>query len=120
MRLLDQDDHESNPPDVSRLCTTTWVLKDFRTKYCTQTCACIQEFDHYCIWLNRAIGRGNHREFIFHVTIEVGTQLCHVYLLIIIGRQMVEHDTFRHWVQHMFSPCTLMGNMMLAHFFTAP
>merc|ERR1712194_49658 len=86
----------------------TWVLKDLRTKYCRQTHTCIKEFDHYCIWLNRTIGRGNHRQFVVHTTIEVLTQLCHLYLILTILRPAPEKFTFQ------------MGNMIMAHVFTAP
>merc|ERR1719396_173489 len=62
MKALDSPDEVI--VDLSRLCTTTWVLKGLRSKYCTQTGAVIDEFDHYCIWLNCAIGKNNHRPFI--------------------------------------------------------
>merc|ERR1719223_2161906 len=81
MRALDTDGPSNSMPDLSRLCTTTWVLKDLRTKYCAQTEACVREFDHYCVWLNCAIGRGNHRQFVFLACIEWLTQICHLYLL---------------------------------------
>merc|ERR1711865_1209494 len=59
----------------NRLCTTTFVLKGLRTKYCTQTGACVEEFDHFCGWLNCAIGKGNHRPFIALAFVEASTQL---------------------------------------------
>merc|ERR1719334_403040 len=70
----------ASPPDVGRLCTTTWVLKGARTKYCQRTGACVEEFDHFCGWLNVAVGRGNHRPFIFLAVVESCTQICHMML----------------------------------------
>merc|ERR1712232_1437384 len=72
------DSNAESVPDVSRLCTTTWVLKDLRTKYCTQTGACVEEFDHYCVWLNCAIGKNNHRQFVCLAMVEWLTQVCHL------------------------------------------
>jgi ankyrin repeat protein len=94
MRDLDGGAPDDQLPDVSRLCTTTWVIKDLRTKYCTQTEACIHEFDHYCVWLNCAIGKGNHRQFIFLAMVEAFTQACHIYLCFRISYVLVEYQSF--------------------------
>lgn len=65
---------------AKRLCTTTWVLKDLRTKYCKETGACVQEFDHFCDFTNCAIGKRNHRTFLILLTIEIGTQFLYLFL----------------------------------------
>merc|ERR1712216_558239 len=84
--------------DFKRLCTTTWVLKGLRTKYCTTTGACIEEFDHFCVWLNASIGRGNHRAFIALALVELMTQMCHIYLCIAMGLRLVAYNNFWRWV----------------------
>lgn len=76
----------------NRLCTTTWVLKGLRTKYCTMTGACVEEFDHFCGWLNTAIGKGNHRPFIVLAVVEASTQSCHLYCLVYVAFQLVKYD----------------------------
>merc|ERR1719171_2725724 len=76
MKALDSPDE--HVVDISRLCTTTWVLKGLRSKYCTETGAVVEEFDHYCIWLNCAIGKRNHRLFVLLCFSEVLTQFFHV------------------------------------------
>lgn len=53
--------------ESSRLCTSTWLLKDFRTTYDSWSGACIQEFDHFCFFTGCAIGKKNHRRFWFLV-----------------------------------------------------
>merc|ERR1711953_550763 len=85
-------------PDFSRLCTTTWVIKGLRTKYCTETEACVQEFDHFCGWLNVAIGRGNHRPFFMLSIVEVCTQLSHLYLCWVSAAHLVRTETFLSWI----------------------
>jgi hypothetical protein len=65
---------------AKRLCTTSWVLKDLRTKYCKQTGACVQEFDHFCDFTNCAIGKKNHRIFLVLLMIEPATQLLYLFL----------------------------------------
>eukprot|EP00930_Biecheleria_cincta_P030800 TRINITY_DN21346_c0_g1_i1.p1 TRINITY_DN21346_c0_g1~~TRINITY_DN21346_c0_g1_i1.p1 ORF type:complete len:665 (+),score=95.70 TRINITY_DN21346_c0_g1_i1:133-1995(+) len=56
--------------EASRLCTYTWLLKDFRTTYDSWSRACIQEFDHFCFFTGCAIGRKNHRRFWFLVLVQ--------------------------------------------------
>lgn len=74
LRLL----REGVPVEATRLCTTTWLLKDLRTKYDIWSGACIQEFDHFCNFTGCVIGRNNHRRFIILATIEPLTQLCYI------------------------------------------
>ena len=52
-------------------------LKDVRTKYCSLTGSCIEEFDHFCILLNAPIGRKNHRPFLCLLILEVISQMTH-------------------------------------------
>jgi hypothetical protein len=98
MHRLDGGAPDEQLPDVSRLCTTTWVVKDLRTKYCTQTEACVREFDHYCVWLNCAIGKGNHRQFILLAMVEAATQACHIYLCFRMSYVLVEYQSFFNFV----------------------
>jgi hypothetical protein len=103
MRGLDGGAPDDCLPDLTRLCTTTWVLKDLRTKYCTSTGACVREFDHYCVWLNNAIGRGNHRQFILLALTEALTQVFHIYLCLTTAFHLVEYQSVSSLV---FGVCT--------------
>lgn len=87
MRKLEQRGGENF--DVGRLCTTTWVLKHPRTKYCKVTGACVEEFDLFCRWLNVAIGKGNHRLFIIFACVEVVTQLAHLCICFQVALKLV-------------------------------
>jgi len=69
---------------AKRLCTTTWVLKDLRTKYCKRTGACVQEFDHFCDFTVCAIGKRNHRSFIILLMIEAAAQCWYLFLCAMI------------------------------------
>lgn len=107
-------------PDFSRLCTTTWVLKGLRTKYCVHTGACVDEFDHFCGWLNVAIGRGNHRPFIFLACVEVCTQLSHIYLCWVCAKRLVEASSVSDWVLGVATQYPLLAFVALLHSFTSP
>lgn len=37
------------------------------TKHCKLCDVCIKDYDHHCLFLNRCIGRGNHRLFLLFV-----------------------------------------------------
>eukprot|EP00438_Fugacium_kawagutii_P002425 Skav223579 [mRNA] locus=scaffold4852:25068:26591:+ [translate_table: standard] len=77
MALVASDLPREKLPKLKQLCTTTWILKGLRTKYCSMTSNCIQEFDHFCILLNAPIGKRNHRLFICLIILEVVSQISH-------------------------------------------
>ena len=77
MRMIDSEMPPSALPQLKQLCTTTWVLKGPRTKYCSVSGTCIERFDHYCVLLDTPIGRGNHRFFLFLMLVEVIAQVSH-------------------------------------------
>lgn len=79
MLLLERGEFDSLP-DLKRLCTTTWIFKKPRAKYCSLTGSCIEEFDHFCILLDTPIGKGNHRTFLVLLILELLAQLAHVAL----------------------------------------
>jgi len=119
MRALDSDD-PSKAPDVSRLCTTTWVLKDLRTKYCAQTGACVEEFDHWCVWLNTSVGKKNHRQFLCLAVVEVLTQLCHVYLCWCMARALITYQSFGSWLWGLVAGYPLLALVWVVQVFTIP
>jgi len=117
MKAFEAGDDE---PGFDRLCTTTWVLKGLRTKYCVHTGACVEEFDHFCGWLGCAIGKANHRPFIFLAAAETTTQFCHLYLLWIAAFQLVEFTSFGFFVISIMTSHPLLGILAFVHTFTAP
>mmetsp|Transcript_59659 Transcript_59659/g.155131 ORF Transcript_59659/g.155131 Transcript_59659/m.155131 type:complete len:650 (-) Transcript_59659:59-2008(-) len=120
MKALDGGVPEGQEPDLSRLCTTTWVLKDLRTKYCTQTGACVSEFDHYCVWLNTSIGRGNHRQFVGLALVEWFTQLTHIYLCWNMMRELVSYSSMGTWLFGVLTGYPLLTFIFLIQCLTAP
>jgi len=107
-------------PDCNRLCTTTWVLKGLRTKYCTHTGACVDEFDHYCIWLNVAIGKGNHRPFIILSCVEAFTQLCHLYLCWACACHLVKEASTYDWAWAVAMQYPMLTFIAAVHSLTSP
>lgn len=120
MNALDKDVLDENLPDINRLCTTTWVLKGLRTKYCAQTCACVEEFDHYCIWLNCAIGKNNHRQFVGLAVVEWLTQVFHIYLCWAMSTTLVPYTTLGAWIFAIVGGYPLLALMALLQCLTAP
>lgn len=107
--------------DVGRLCTTTWIVKDLRAKYCKMTGAVVEDFDHFCGWLNAAIGKGNHRQFIFLAIVEVMTQLCHLYLCWAAAGVLVpDSKTSTEFVLRVSSEYPLLTMMAFAQLLSAP
>lgn len=118
MRALDSD--ADKVPDISRLCTTTWVLKDLRTKYCSQTGACVEEFDHWCVWLNCSIGKNNHRQFMCLAIVEWFTQLCHIYLCWCMARSLVPYQSIGSWLAGVVTGYPLLTLVWLIQLLTCP
>jgi hypothetical protein len=52
------------PPNATLYCRTTLVKKPLRSKYCASSGYVVARMDHYCVWLNSAVGYKNHRTFI--------------------------------------------------------
>lgn len=79
MAAFSRPDSQGDDLSFERLCLTTWALKGLRTKYCTSTGTCIEEFDHFCPWMNSPVGRGNHRLFVFHTCAQLLVLWCQFY-----------------------------------------
>merc|ERR1719421_2826760 len=42
---------------ASRLCYTCWRLRGPRSKHCPMVGACVDGFDHYCVFIDNTVGR---------------------------------------------------------------
>eukprot|EP00929_Paragymnodinium_shiwhaense_P097992 TRINITY_DN59554_c0_g2_i1.p1 TRINITY_DN59554_c0_g2~~TRINITY_DN59554_c0_g2_i1.p1 ORF type:complete len:595 (-),score=56.43 TRINITY_DN59554_c0_g2_i1:139-1890(-) len=107
-------------PDISRLCTSTWIIKDLRTKYCPPTGACVRDFDHFCAWLNVAIGRGNHRVFVVLTFAEVLTQLCYLCLAWSAGKDVVVYKNVFQYASGLTAAYPLLAIVLPLHVMSAP
>ncbi|CAD7939305.1 unnamed protein product [Amoebophrya sp. A120] len=63
-KLLAQDDAVVKQLRSFRYCETCHIEKHLRVKHCRVYDRCIEEFDHHCMWINNAVGKGTHRWFI--------------------------------------------------------
>eukprot|EP00440_Ansanella_granifera_P073946 gb/GFBE01080240.1/.p1 GENE.gb/GFBE01080240.1/~~gb/GFBE01080240.1/.p1 ORF type:complete len:625 (+),score=114.11 gb/GFBE01080240.1/:1-1875(+) len=75
--------------EASRVCTTTWLLKDLRTKYDIWSGTCIQEFDHFCNFTGCVIGRHNHRPFFLLCLMEPIAQCWFLFVCVIVAYRPV-------------------------------
>lgn len=115
-----KDKPDTDFPDFNRLCTTTWIIKGHRMKYCKETGACVDEFDHFCGWLNVAIGKGNHRPFMFLAMIEATTQLCHLYICVMVALELIKKPSWSEWLWEALTSYPLLTLVTVVHGFTGP
>ncbi|CAE7210713.1 PAT24 [Symbiodinium sp. CCMP2592] len=120
MKVIDSPAGDIEPPDINRLCTTTWVMKGLRTKYCVQTGACVEEFDHYCVWLNNTIGKANHRQFVGLAIVEFFTQVTHVRLCMVTVMSLIPYQSFTQWMWGAITSYPLLTMIVVIHCVTAP
>ncbi|GMH84913.1 hypothetical protein TrST_g12801 [Triparma strigata] len=57
---------------VSRICKTTKFRKVPRSKYDRTTERQIPRFDHFCVWINNAVGEENYRFFGLFIGVHMG------------------------------------------------
>ncbi|KAL6079398.1 Palmitoyltransferase zdhhc13 [Balamuthia mandrillaris] len=53
---------DMEPPPV--LCSTCLLPRPLRSKHCKGVDRCVARMDHWCVWLNNAVGLNNHRPFL--------------------------------------------------------
>lgn len=71
MPLFDHYDYD-NVLYADRLCPTLQIRKIARSKYDRATGRHVPRFDHFCGWLNQAVGERNYRWFLLFLAIHVG------------------------------------------------
>ena len=86
-RTLDHSDifeiaSMGNMPDPKIFCQTCMIRRPLRSKHCRKLGFCIDRFDHFCFWINRPIGFGNHRVFFTFLVIHMLTLVLYVLLFL--------------------------------------
>ena len=54
--------------EPTELCPDCKVIKTPRSRHCTVSNACVERYDHHCVWLNNCVGVGNHNNYLFFVS----------------------------------------------------
>ena len=116
--MIDSDVPRAALPQPRQLCTSTWVLKGPRAKFCTITQSCIDEFDHYCVLLDAPIGRGNHRFFLLLLHLEVIAQVSHVIICLTTLFTASRTSSWRALLLVLQHPA--LGFLLLLHCATLP
>ncbi len=82
-------------------CSTCIQLKPGRSKHCNATKACVARFDHWCIWVNNAVGLYNTRWFLCFLLSTTGACLYGA----VLGAQLIAADMrkkgawTREWIE---------------------
>merc|ERR1712032_524977 len=59
-----------------QVCVICRTLRTLRSHHCNEMGRCIDRMDHFCPWIDNAVGRGNQRIFfVFVVMLELNTVL---------------------------------------------
>merc|ERR1719487_2891626 len=70
---------------AARLCYTCWRIRGPRSKHCPMVGACVEGFDHYCVFIDNTVGGGNHRIFVtvlcFEILMQILYSVMYVYAL---------------------------------------
>jgi palmitoyltransferase len=72
-QLFEDVASSGSEPDPRKWCTTTLVRKPLRAKYDAPTGLLVARHDHFCVWLDTAVGFGNHRVFMVFVFFQVAS-----------------------------------------------
>lgn len=72
---------EDDKLDSSSLCTSSLIKRPLRSKFCGTSKRLVAKFDHYCPWVNNAVGAGNHKYFVLYLTLLVVNLSWHVHAI---------------------------------------
>ena len=76
-----------------RKCKTTGLPKLARSKFCRHMNCNVARFDHFCPWLNQAVGQENYRCFLFFLLAHVGLLAYgSVAMGLILGSEVVDRQ----------------------------
>ncbi|MES1911494.1 MAG: hypothetical protein MHM6MM_003915 [Cercozoa sp. M6MM] len=65
-----------NLPTSAHFCYSCFLWRPPRSKHCRFTGRCVPRYDHFCLWLRRAIGRDNHRAFLLFLVCTLAACSC--------------------------------------------
>ncbi|EDQ85458.1 uncharacterized protein MONBRDRAFT_34224 [Monosiga brevicollis MX1] len=74
--------------DPKRICFTCGIERPLRSKHEPFTDKCYHRFDHYCAWMDAVVADDNHRNFVFHLSLQMLGHLLFLYLCIVAGQQL--------------------------------
>lgn len=87
-RAVEAARREGRPLSTLRTCQTCKLVKPPRTHHCSISGKCVLKMDHFCPWINGAVGYYNQRYFYsFLVYLLIGT----LYSLLLISRVCYFH-----------------------------
>ena len=102
--------------DINQICLTCMDWKGPRSKHCSTCDACVDNFDHHCVWLNNCVAKKNHRLFVLMLYATSIGQLAHFYLTY----TSIEGDGWLYPVIGSFSTKPLLFICMCLHVCLTP
>jgi palmitoyltransferase len=71
---------------MREICPVCRAHKRLRSHHCSDLGACVDKLDHYCPWIDNAVGQGNHRLFVgFLCAVELATIAYYVLVADVVG-----------------------------------
>ena len=87
-----------NIPYSDYICYTCQIIRQMKSKHCRHLKACMLEYDHYNNFLNRSIGKGNHKTFVISLFVNYGGSLCYTYLYLVSLSKDIEYEYFSKFI----------------------
>ena len=102
-------DYGAPPDDFD---AASMLRRPLRSKLCRESGGvCIARFDHFCIWINRPIGAGNHLLFLSFVGLQT---MSLAFFLLLTASLLSKHGDEGFWVSVLLPPRS--GLLVLAVF----
>eukprot|EP00594_Rhizosolenia_setigera_P002744 CAMPEP_0178954168 /NCGR_PEP_ID=MMETSP0789-20121207/8836_1 /TAXON_ID=3005 /ORGANISM="Rhizosolenia setigera, Strain CCMP 1694" /LENGTH=319 /DNA_ID=CAMNT_0020635531 /DNA_START=302 /DNA_END=1261 /DNA_ORIENTATION=- len=104
-----------------RMCSTENIRKIARSKYCKITKQHVPRFDHYCGWINQAVGEENYRYFLFFLYVQVAMCMYSAYGMTLFFMEQIEilQDDETHFLdertgEHVFKTNKVIFNYIVS------
>jgi palmitoyltransferase ZDHHC13/17 len=81
-------------PNIEEICTTCQIKRPNRSKHCKFLNNCVLEYDHYCYFLSKTIGKGNRKVFVLGLSVHYMVSALFLYLTWVKLNQSI--DAFDH------------------------
>lgn len=100
-------------------CPKCLISKPIGCVHCEICDCCIDEFDHHCYWINKCVGKGNYRFFVFFVVLNLFDLLANL----VIGsitlfkyNETGDFNVYRLLPAELYTPGLIVGGALFVLF----